>query len=44
MAIVTPSTREIMFGDGTVAKFNAGETTQEVITALEAMGYVVNVF
>lgn len=44
MAILTKDVREVMFEDGTVVKFQDGETIEEVVAALESAGYVVNVF
>lgn len=43
MAIVNSNIREIHLNDGTILKMRAGETTEEVVAALEAMGFEVAV-
>ena len=44
MAFVSADIREIQFADGTIVKFNEGETLEEVVSRLEAMDVSVNVF
>lgn len=44
MAIVSSDIREVMFDDQTIVKFQADETTDQVVAKLEDAGYVVNVF
>jgi hypothetical protein len=43
MAIIDSNIREIHLNDGTIIKMNAGETTEEVVSALEAQGFEVAV-